>query len=262
MLKTYHWWKVYLDPFKDSVACGGNFHLAELFQIDANAVESDEINDRIVFSPPSLRPRRHRPIVDSPIPASKSKNPVNALQLQIANLSIDESWYDEPSTPAQSVANEQIVNTALDNFLRAITAHFELGLDWTIRRKAFITRFTIAEYEARTDGSAPSIKAIRDTNTRDCSDGRLAEKEAREQYSFMLICTFTSPKTVMRFSTSSRQYGVQYLAYPNGTRNPEPDDSTSFLTMHEVGRFATTNKLHMAKLGLIILAISLRAAEE
>jgi hypothetical protein len=49
--------------------------------------------------------------------------------------------------------DEQIVNTALVNFLKAIVEHFpSVTSTWTIHRKVYKARFSNTEYEARTDG--------------------------------------------------------------------------------------------------------------
>lgn len=54
----------------------------------------------------------------------------------------------------RKTADEQIVNTALLNFLKAITEHFEdISLRWTIQRRPFHATVKGEElYEARTDG--------------------------------------------------------------------------------------------------------------
>lgn len=48
--------------------------------------------------------------------------------------------------------DEQIVNTALINFLDALTIHFSFSSNWTLHRKAFTATFDDARFEARTDG--------------------------------------------------------------------------------------------------------------
>ncbi|PYI11047.1 hypothetical protein BO78DRAFT_426099 [Aspergillus sclerotiicarbonarius CBS 121057] len=48
--------------------------------------------------------------------------------------------------------DEQIVNTALVDFLNALSMHFPEANDWTLHRKSFKAEFEHASFEARTDG--------------------------------------------------------------------------------------------------------------
>nr|KMM68379.1 hypothetical protein CPAG_04708 [Coccidioides posadasii RMSCC 3488] len=54
--------------------------------------------------------------------------------------------------------DEQIVNTALVNFLSALTLHSGLPNHWTLHRKSFKAYFTHASFEARTDGYLEDTK--------------------------------------------------------------------------------------------------------
>jgi hypothetical protein len=48
--------------------------------------------------------------------------------------------------------DEQIVNTALVDFLNALSMHFLQASAWTLHRKSFKAAFEHASFEARTDG--------------------------------------------------------------------------------------------------------------
>ncbi|KAL4934807.1 hypothetical protein BDV06DRAFT_229424 [Aspergillus oleicola] len=68
---------------------------------------------------------------------------------------------DDPelrSTIYPATKDEQIVNTALLNFLTALIIHSKLSVQWSLHRVPLHADFKTASYEARTDGYLESIE--------------------------------------------------------------------------------------------------------
>ena len=57
-------------------------------------------------------------------------------------------------------------------------------------------------------------------------------------------------------------YGQGYLDYLSDKDPAYPEDTSSFLTMHQYGPWDTMRKSRMEEIGAILLAITLRAEEE
>ncbi|KAL2817284.1 hypothetical protein BDW59DRAFT_175528 [Aspergillus cavernicola] len=285
-LKTYPSWSVYQQSFRLNKQPGeGNFYLAKLFQMDAAAVQSKEITNNVVFSPIKTRSMM-KAAHDHYATPTKSRN------LAGDPASDSSIFQDIPSTRGSrgpeelwkqlypKAEDEQIVNTALVNFLRAITTPIpSIKSDWTIHRKSFKATFNDAEYEARTDGYLRG---------KDSSEARVLIEvkaplrvhkmsEIRMQESAQTVAWLkASPETprnrpYRRVHVSQdrheiflifAKYGNEYLEYLNGTGNPPSDDPESFLTMHEVGPYNTKDRADMEDLAPIIMALVLRADDD
>lgn len=179
MLKGYRSWNSYCASFDSSEREEGNFFLAKLFQEDTKKVESNDVGANIFISPISKRTRGKtrekdgaKDTSDDPYstPTKSSwTDRIENLHLvdesqMIEDFSGDNLWSPwnmvKKDTPGSQEWNdttpksqdEQIVNTALINFLKAITAHFPVLSDWSIHRKALAAKFASTEYEARLDG--------------------------------------------------------------------------------------------------------------
>lgn len=187
MLKGYRSWNLYCASFDSSETEEGNFFLAKLFQEDAEKVESNDVGANIVMSPISKCTRGKTREKDGAKDASKDSakstgdntyatptksnwtDRMESLHLDDESQMIEDFSGDSPwspwnmmkkDTPGSQEWNEtkpksqdeQIVNTALINFLKAITAHFPVSSDWSIHRKALAAKFASTEYEAKLDG--------------------------------------------------------------------------------------------------------------
>ncbi|KAE8148030.1 hypothetical protein BDV25DRAFT_142165 [Aspergillus avenaceus] len=278
----------------------GNFFLAKVFQEEAYQVESTELSDNIILSPVSKHTRARKAGgvgsgLDTPSKANRSATSVEDLQLDdymdedipstpevLSNESPFESigsWANPSYGPKElwkvmipRTKDEQIVNTALINFLRPITSNFpSLSDDWTIQQKEFKAKFDSGEYIARTDGHCKN-KVKGDVRA-------LVEVKACLRYlSLLEICIQESaqmvawlkafPPNPRRTSFSDRheiwlifaRYDEGYLDYLKGdTTEGSP---LPFMTMYQVGPWNTQSKEAMAHLGPILLALALRSHEE
>ncbi|KAL4806211.1 hypothetical protein BDV18DRAFT_139000 [Aspergillus unguis] len=145
----------------------GEFSLARVCQRDAAAVKSDSINEKVTLSHLETHPRaahQHSSILAQPADQSVIGSPGIMSEDQLSEDIFISSMHSTSSTiPSRGPTeiwtdmypqseDEQIVNTALVIFLKALTLPFALNVDWTMHRKAFKAKFGAAEYEARTDG--------------------------------------------------------------------------------------------------------------
>lgn len=176
MLEDYDSWKEYRNKFDDT-RVEGNFFLAKLFQIEAATARGTDDEVDVIASPISKRTRtKTQQNLDPLATPSKSNQPaldqrvliegIEGLSLPPSERRLAESPDCEPPSTGRSHGppelwhemypkseDEQIVNAALVNFLKAITCSFRsVKSDWTMHRKAFKAEFTTTQYEARTDG--------------------------------------------------------------------------------------------------------------
>ncbi|KAI9039976.1 uncharacterized protein KD926_008666 [Aspergillus affinis] len=161
MLNSYHSWQVYLESFRGTKPTGeGKFFLAKISQLEAAKVESDEISDD------RRREEQNKaPTKSSSIPL-EGLTPNDLTPSTPEDLEEDDPFKSRTPLTAESLGpreirnemypkidDEQVVNVATLNFLKAITAHFSwLSSSWTIHRKPFHARFENTQYEARTNG--------------------------------------------------------------------------------------------------------------
>jgi hypothetical protein len=164
----------YLDSFgsKDLVPLPdlGTFSLVRVYQL---SVESTHLSESasVKFTPIAKRTRfalaqsnqRREELNTSPTPVIQSEaaydNDPSTPDIDMSTLTLSEM---EPLseisdyTPFQSerAEDEQIVNTALVNFLNAITIHHVRTVEWTLHRKSFrIGERGGQGFEARVDGT-------------------------------------------------------------------------------------------------------------
>lgn len=151
LLKGYRSWNLYCTSFDSSETEEGNFFLAKLFQEHTEKVESNDVGANIFISPISKRTRGEtrekggaKNTGDDPY-ATPTKSSwtdrMENLRLDDESQMIEDFLGDslwstwnmiKRDTPGSQELNEtkpksqdeQIVNTALVNFLKAITAHF------------------------------------------------------------------------------------------------------------------------------------------
>ncbi|GES66237.1 hypothetical protein BO78DRAFT_412610 [Aspergillus terreus] len=291
MLKNYRSWQVYRQSFGTSSG-EGNFFLAKSFQLDAAMVQSSSADTEVTISPIAKRTRaklkERRPAPDL--------TPTKSARVAMERLQISDDLDDVPLTPGleqdsplegstppldqvsggseafwethSNTEDEQIVNTALVNFLKAIVEHFpSVTSTWTIHRKVYKARFSNTEYEARTDGY---LRGKGDSDARALIEvkpclRRTNALKIRMQESAQMVAWLNELGPSKGPPISDRheiwlifaEYDEKYLEYLDGKH--ENGDPTSFLTMHEVGPYDTQDGIHMANLAPILLALVLRA---
>ncbi|PKY01059.1 hypothetical protein P168DRAFT_329807 [Aspergillus campestris IBT 28561] len=192
------------------------------------------------------------------------------------------AWMPNETFPKS--IDEQIVNTALINFLNAITEHFQLSQHWTMHRKAFeafVEKGTKKEklYEARTDGyladeNARRVRALVEVKaaTRASRTLEIFMQESAQMAAWILEYPNEPPDPLgRRFQVlqdrneiflNFARYGSKYLSYLRGQGSFDETDPETFMTISEVGPFKTSSLGHMEKLVPILLALTLRAVED
>ncbi|KAE8349305.1 hypothetical protein BDV28DRAFT_63305 [Aspergillus coremiiformis] len=174
----------------------------------------------------------------------------------------------------QRTDDEEIVNIALQNFLNALSVHFEGSLRWSPHRVRFTFESGSAVFEARTDGY------LRDNRTSNVigivevkAALRTADNAVRMQESAEIISWITDPRHAPKalpgrsfivsqdrheIYVSFAEYNIEYLKYLKGKRY----SGDPFLTMHEYGPWHIGDKKHMSLLGRLILALVIRARKD
>lgn len=195
--------------------------------------------------------------------------------------------------------DEQIVNTALLNFLKAITESFsDITHHWAIHRNALHATVNERElYEARTDGylsgnSGSSIRAL--VEVKAAVRSKKVDEIFMQESAQMVAWILNQPEEYLKMPgryvrcssylqytelTDERffqvlqdrheiylnfaQFGDKYVQYlrDEGVQLRD-DDPESFMTIFEVGPYKTRDKDHMMELGRILLALTLRADED
>jgi hypothetical protein len=172
--------------------------------------------------------------------------------------------------------DEQVVNTALINFLASITQYFPCPAQWTLKRKAF----HIHDFEARIDGflmdKRQVTKAIIEVKAAQRHNRHHVSRVRMQEGAQMAAWIFSEQETgfLSRKDNNNRvrvlisqdrheifvtfaEYDSAYAAYLNDIRKgtgPTPADI--FLVMSEYGPFNTTISEHMEELGAFILTFA------
>lgn len=143
----------------------GTFTLVRDHQLEAARVEVADDTSAVEFSPVASRTRRKAEIgiEDSPL-YGKGKG-AEDLDSAFQDLDLSSPLGTPSTTFAQSpvskeaaailfpaTRDEQIVNTALLLFLRAVSIHKLRNPSWTLQRQIFKVHFPKGKLEARTDG--------------------------------------------------------------------------------------------------------------
>lgn len=187
-LEQYGSWKSYQASFTGELS-EGTFALARFYQKQVSWVPEDASSNCDVAAVPSpisrhtrSRGRRleeHMGQITLETPSKAPKNPPEPPTTPPTNLSSDSGpeLDDTPDVPFSSgppelldlnfpkTKDEQIVNTALLDFLNAFIVHRGLTVQWSLYRKPFIADFAKASIQARTDGCleelhSPNVHAL------------------------------------------------------------------------------------------------------
>lgn len=177
-LREYHSWNSYCASFSGRLP-EGSFALPRFYQKQVSRVpEHGSFNSDVVAGPPtpiSGRTRSHliARLRETSLNDTPSKPPKTPPSKQY-RLDEEEGEEEEEETPWQpksygplelldktfpKTKDEQIVNTALVDFLNAFIVHRGSPVQWTLYRKPFIADFAKASIEARTDGCLEEVNS-------------------------------------------------------------------------------------------------------
>lgn len=190
-LEVYSSWKSYRASFKkngeskDPKLPEGSFALARFNQKQVSRVpENAPFASDVDASPIANRTRGRQRTLNERLgqmaletPTKAPKNPPKTPRTPPSNIYSDvdldrlmiEEDEDTPEAPDSlgplelldqvfpKTKDEQIVNTALLDFLNAFIVHRDSLVQWTLYRKPFTAEFTKAKVEARTDGCLEEV---------------------------------------------------------------------------------------------------------
>ena len=174
-LASYNSWNSYCESFESGTKMKeGNFFAAKIHQKNAADVISEIISSPIANRTRSKNANKSRPDHDPQAGSpTRSRNPggqdpgqIDIDSLMTPGFKDDVKFDVEPSplpsgnTPMSKefipdepiygkTRDEQIVNSALIDYLNALTDHFDLGQHWVLHRRPLHGKKL---YEARTDG--------------------------------------------------------------------------------------------------------------
>ncbi|PYH89305.1 hypothetical protein BO71DRAFT_423098 [Aspergillus ellipticus CBS 707.79] len=165
LLATYRSWDSYHRTFAGSTILEGTFALAKRYQAQAAASREEMFRSQVTFTPVAQRTRHKMSSLEQRMRQVQLETPTKSTgrpPTTPGTEDVDDT--DEEETPFRSpgpqeimdlmyppTKDEQIVNTALVDFLNALTMHFTTANDWSLHRKSFKAKFAHASFEARTD---------------------------------------------------------------------------------------------------------------
>lgn len=170
LLANYSSWKAYCDGLAVGTVFESTFALAHYFQLQATNTSDETLVSNVVITPIAYR-TRSKTDIERQLHHMHLQTPTKSTGL-LPDDSDSEELDDTESPPMskspspeeirnlmnRQTKDEQIVNTALVNFLSALTLHSGLPNHWTLHRKSFKACFTHASFEARTDGYLEDTK--------------------------------------------------------------------------------------------------------
>ncbi|RAK83884.1 hypothetical protein BO79DRAFT_276752 [Aspergillus costaricaensis CBS 115574] len=167
LLSTFQSWARYRQSFTTGSILEGTFALAKQYQSEAAGALEENFRSDVAFTPVAHRTRSNVSRLERKMRDAQLQTPTKSAGIlpktPEENENVENS--EETETPFRSAGpaeitntmypqtkDEQIVNTALVDFLNALTVHFPEASGWTLHRKSFKAEFTNGSYEARTDG--------------------------------------------------------------------------------------------------------------
>ncbi|RJE24327.1 hypothetical protein PHISCL_03332 [Aspergillus sclerotialis] len=304
-LSGYGSWGEYRKSFqKGKEQREGNFFLAKLFQDQAAELVTDEISwsvspkkTRSMTKTPNLEGRYDEP--QTPVKSSGlitgeavfntigeslyqlEEGPGSRVPLSTPSTkgSVLSAEYTTDDLLLTKTVNEQIVNTALVNFLKAITEHFpDISQRWTIHPWAFhATAKGTKLYEARTDGFLSDrynrhIYSIIEVKAAQRSQKMfdIFMQESAQVVAWILSQPNESLKLRGRcfqvlqdrheIYINFAEFGEKYLHYERGQEvDLDDNDPESFMNISQIGPYSTTEVDDMERFVPILLALTLRA---
>ncbi|XRM42140.1 hypothetical protein ABZX51_005370 [Aspergillus tubingensis] len=280
LLATLQSWDRYHQSFTSNTILEGTFALAKKYQFEASGSLDERFRPDVTFTPVAHRTRSKMGGLERKMRDIQLQTPTKSTGM-IPNTPGEESPFNSPGPSEISnqmypqTEDEQIVNSALVDFLNALSIHFPEACDWTLHRKSFKADFEHASYEARTDGylkggSPGKARALIEVKP------MLREKKripiCMQEAAQMVAWIKSDPDSTGVLNLPGRrlhvsqdrhliylifaEYDDAYIQYLNNTLPPGP---SPFLRMREFGPWNTLNRSDMVSLGGILLAIALRA---
>ncbi|KAI0810311.1 hypothetical protein GGR55DRAFT_646127 [Xylaria sp. FL0064] len=294
---------------KEGYAGLGTFSLVRYHQLQSQHWKfgNGDTRSKVDFSPPiSSRTRSQTSgIPTTPTRAPKGldiEDPLAALTLDDAPASSHSTQhstsssgslstppgqgdnYYPPGALSEAIEDEQIVNTALIEYLNALAIHHpQLEADWTLHRLPLVARNIrtgAKTYEARIDGylrrrrdNAPLVILEVKPHRRLAKEAEIRMQEGAQMAAWIsqypprnledmrqknyrerrLLISQDRDDIYLTFAEFDASY-VDYIRHRSNT--------TSFLTMNEYGPFSVGNKDSMKELGELVLVLALRACKE
>ncbi|OGM39915.1 hypothetical protein ABOM_011311 [Aspergillus bombycis] len=296
MLEEYLSWTDYLASFSSDLK-EGTFALPRFYQKQAAHIPMNAtFRPNVTVSPPR-RSTRLKDLAtgikklsfdapNEPPVTPRAQSPVEFNDTPAEGSATKETPPWERSHGPQELLDlnypktkdEQIVNTALIDFLNAFVIHRNFGSYWTLHRKPFVASFRHGSFEARTDGcleggDSESLKTYAIVEVKPMLRrnqlARIAMQEAAEMVAWIkaepdptgfvsscgsrILVSQDRHEIYLTFA----EYGENYVRYLNNTQGN--DEAPGFLTMHGFGPWDTGRVGDMEDLGRILLAIALRA---
>lgn len=164
LLATFKSWADYRKSFPNGPIREGTFALAKRYQSQAAASREEVFQSNVAISPVANRTRSRMGNLEKKLREARLETPTKSTGKLLDSSEVEDTP-DTGDSPFYSpgpgeiahlmypqTKDEQIVNTALVDFLNALTMHFPQASDWTLHRKSFKATFQHAAFEARTDG--------------------------------------------------------------------------------------------------------------
>ncbi|PYH37732.1 uncharacterized protein BO87DRAFT_448262 [Aspergillus neoniger CBS 115656] len=156
LLSTFQSWARYRQSFTTGSILEGTFALAKQYQSEAAGALEKNFRSDMAFTPIAHRTRSNVSRLERKMRDAQLQTPTKSTGILPKTPEENDIAENRPAeitnTMYPQTKDEQIVNTALVDFLNALTVHFPEASGWTLHRKSFKAEFTNGSYEARTDG--------------------------------------------------------------------------------------------------------------
>ncbi|KAE8349396.1 hypothetical protein BDV28DRAFT_141318 [Aspergillus coremiiformis] len=289
LLATFQSWASYRQSFASGPILEGTFALAKKYQLQAAASREESFQSNVAFSPISNRTRTKMGRLEQKLREAQLETPTKSTGKLPSEMRVEDTPETGnspfPTPGPEEIAHlmypqtkdEQIVNTALVDFLNALSMHFPQASDWTLHRKSFKAEFQHASFEARTDGyledggSSERVRALIEVKPmiRRKKLNLIRMQEAAQMAAWIKsdpdpTGVLNLPGRRLHVSQDRHQifitfaeYDATYFQYLDNTL--PPSSPRPFLKMHEFGPWNTEVRKDMESVGSILLAIALRA---
>ncbi|KAL4937352.1 hypothetical protein BDV06DRAFT_227035 [Aspergillus oleicola] len=298
LLSIYDSWRKYLRSLRPDLPIEESI-FAQEHQRQCVAIETDNMTlNAVVSSPHKFRERKPHQLnmnvasmadklgkmnlEDQKTPGATENPKDEPPQDTSTQDSPGSEWgADDPELVSllyPATEDEEIVNTALLDYLISLILYAGLPLRLSLHRLPLHAEFETAKYEARTDGRLKCKKGVpRDKKVRALIEVKPVMRSKKrnaicmQEAAQIVAWLMTFPDTGGCLNERGRrihvsqdrhqifflipEYNNDYLAYLN---NPSKD-SDAFLTIREYGPFDTREPSHMKQLAPIFVAIVLRA---
>ncbi|KAH8821811.1 hypothetical protein F5884DRAFT_746101 [Xylogone sp. PMI_703] len=235
--------------------------------------ERQKLQEMILKTPTKqiIRDRSLPALDNSPEVPFEASNLESSFEIEPSPISREAELILYPRTK-----DEQIVTLFLITLLTALSIHFDIFKFWTPHRKAFVVSFLNSLFEARVDGyleddTTGEALAIIEVKpyVRKAEDIQVRVQEAAQIVAWLVNSKHTTKQSSGRYfqiSQSRHQIFIIFAEYDEGyleyLKEGLPQEGPApFLTLYEYGAWDINSTEDMEAVGLIILALSLRAKQ-